>query len=82
MRSTTEGEVLLTRLLGGEGSALGDMVRFVSSRFLKIKMGFLILFNFSKFFNKAGFLTGGWRRCYLGWHLLDSKSFAPFLRSN
>ena len=30
MRSSTEGEVLLTRLLGGEGSALGEMVRFVS----------------------------------------------------
>ena len=27
VRSTTEGEVLLNRLLGGEGSALGDMVR-------------------------------------------------------
>ena len=30
VRSTTEGEVLLTKLLGGEGSALGEMVRFVS----------------------------------------------------
>ena len=41
VRSTTVGEVLLTKLLGGEGSALGEMVRFVSSRLLKIKIGFL-----------------------------------------
>ena len=44
MRSTTEGEVLLTRLLGGEGSALGDMVRFV---YFESKNGLL---EFSRFF--------------------------------
>ena len=102
VRSTTEGEVLLNRLLGGEGSALGEMVRWAVSTFLKVKKGFwksnkfwmdqvslfkafesqIVLNKVKWTLNGSGCPTGGWRRCSLGWQLLDSKIFALFLRSN
>ena len=101
VRSTTEGEVLLNRLLGGEGSALGEMVRWAVSTFLKVKKGFwksnkfwmdqvslfkafesqIVLNKVKWTLNGSGCPTGGWRRCSLGWQLLDLKNFALFLRS-